>query len=214
MQVEVRLGLTAVWVVFHRGLLLPLVCAAGRFLGWVRPISLNILHWKSLSLLIQTAWKQSKSRASVTSLLQKNSPEPWCKMSPTEGEIQLLTATILTSKLLSLPVCVTGMEVSALQEMGMYCSAHCLLVHARIAFSWGNDVKKNRKKCTKKPNTKPWRLCIFKKLLLWKEKYLLLKTITCNFTLILIVLSAQNKGQLWMQNCKTLARYLEIFSIT
>lgn len=72
-------------------------------------------------------------------------------MSPTEGEIQLLTATILTSKLLSLPVRVTGMEISALPEMGMYCSAHCLLVHARIAFSWGNDVKKNKQNTPKNP---------------------------------------------------------------
>lgn len=62
-----------------------------------------------------------------------------------KGAIQSLTETILTSKLLSLPVCMTGIEISVPEEMDMYFIGRCLLLHVRTAFNWGGRGGKEKK---------------------------------------------------------------------
>lgn len=66
-----------------------------------------------------------------------------------KGAIQSLTETILTSKLLSLPLCMTEIEISVHEEMDMYFIGWCLLLHVRTAFNWGEGVGRKKKKTQK-----------------------------------------------------------------
>lgn len=108
------------------------------------------------------------------------SPDARCLQQ--KGEIQLLTATILTSKLLSLPLC-----VSEYWNISSWRGGHvlhwptaygCTGPQLMLELLLGEEMveRKTNKMHQKTKHKTPWRLCIFKKPLFWKEKYLFTKS--------------------------------------